>query len=869
MEVEALLEGLPPSAIILPVKDMERILAFGEAAVPPLLSALDRWRDDDERDPLPLLVLLGEIGHPDAVERLTDWLGGPNLDLLSVAAAEALAKIGSPALPALFSIAREEDPRRRLFAYRALGWIPGEETFRFLVEALEEDPSLSNVVAGAVADRGRKEAVPSILRALETCPAWQRVDLEDHIRFLHSDEESPFDFRRDWRVRYRVIPRLSAFDPGPLGISAILHGEGERLRHLRSKPVRTLEEILAEPFAGGPEVCEDCGELIEEYTGLPACPEEAAQMALIQRRALGHALDEFGEEDLFELLAGLEDEALFLEEDLEGPDEPEGPEDFSALQAERDDLAVVIQTCHWLVEQGVTEVGAGRALLLAKAGELADRFGDPEGLLAPPSPPAQKMPQPGRNDPCPCGSGKKFKKCCGKASPANLRLMDLPPAPPPGGPDEEGEDPRGPESHLHERLFSELLQAARNSMTRSGEEKALVRYLGPGFKGFSIGSALPRMDPPWVIDVFFEWLVFDFRGGGGRTHLETFLKRKGRTVGGLSRELLERAASTFMSLYRIEEVRPEEGFTMKDLFLGSTVEVRERSATRQLVRWDLIGARLMEMDGALRLTGGITPFPPGEKRNLLEEMEEEYVRFRAVRSGASREEFLKERGEFIYRLARKSLDAPLPKIVTGDGESLVFCRGHYQVEEEAGLVAKLEAIPGLEPEAGSGIWFRWVEPVDEGDRSLGSVEVKGDRLVLECMSEGRLARGKSLLEERLGGAITHRGDSVQDPWVAVAERKEGSTNSGQEETPAIPPEVEAEILHQFMDQHYREWPDVPVPALGGKTPREAVAGKEGRANVADLIRDFEHAEARQQRARGFSYDISWMWEELGLDPTRD
>ena len=22
----------------------------------------------------------------------------------------------------------------------------------------------------------------------------------------------------------------------------------------------------------------------------------------------------------------------------------------------------------------------------------------------------------GRNDPCPCGSGKKYKKCCGKAA---------------------------------------------------------------------------------------------------------------------------------------------------------------------------------------------------------------------------------------------------------------------------------------------------------------------------------------------------------------------------------------------------------------------------------------------------------------------
>ncbi|MBQ8412376.1 MAG: SEC-C domain-containing protein, partial [Lachnospiraceae bacterium] len=24
-----------------------------------------------------------------------------------------------------------------------------------------------------------------------------------------------------------------------------------------------------------------------------------------------------------------------------------------------------------------------------------------------------KPPKVGRNDPCPCGSGKKFKKCCG------------------------------------------------------------------------------------------------------------------------------------------------------------------------------------------------------------------------------------------------------------------------------------------------------------------------------------------------------------------------------------------------------------------------------------------------------------------------
>ena len=34
------------------------------------------------------------------------------------------------------------------------------------------------------------------------------------------------------------------------------------------------------------------------------------------------------------------------------------------------------------------------------------------GLLAPPAP-VVAPPRVGRNDPCPCGSGKKFKKCCG------------------------------------------------------------------------------------------------------------------------------------------------------------------------------------------------------------------------------------------------------------------------------------------------------------------------------------------------------------------------------------------------------------------------------------------------------------------------
>ena len=41
-------------------------------------------------------------------------------------------------------------------------------------------------------------------------------------------------------------------------------------------------------------------------------------------------------------------------------------------------------------------------------------FVDGEEVAGPPV--VREGPRVGRNDPCPCGSGKKYKKCCGKAA---------------------------------------------------------------------------------------------------------------------------------------------------------------------------------------------------------------------------------------------------------------------------------------------------------------------------------------------------------------------------------------------------------------------------------------------------------------------
>jgi len=56
----------------------------------------------------------------------------------------------------------------------------------------------------------------------------------------------------------------------------------------------------------------------------------------------------------------------------------------------------------------------------AGMGFTAPPQGARQGAQAPPQNQQQRQPisveeKTGRNDPCPCGSGKKFKKCCGKA----------------------------------------------------------------------------------------------------------------------------------------------------------------------------------------------------------------------------------------------------------------------------------------------------------------------------------------------------------------------------------------------------------------------------------------------------------------------
>jgi hypothetical protein len=71
-------------------------------------------------------------------------------------------------------------------------------------------------------------------------------------------------------------------------------------------------------------------------------------------------------------------------------------------------------------------------------------------------------------------------------------------------------------------------------------------------------------------------------------------------------------------------------------------------------------------------------------------------------------------------------------------------------------------------------------------------------------------------------------------------------------------------VREFKERHYAGWMDMPIPALGGKTPREAVRTRHGKRRVDVLLREMENHECRMPEEERFSF--SEMRRELGLDP---
>lgn len=449
------------------------------------------------------------------------------------------------------------------------------------------------------------------------------------------------------------------------------------------------------------------------------------------------------------------------------------------------------------------------------------------------------MSQIGRNDPCPCGSGKKYKKCCLVAAAASSGAWT--------------------QSERQGALIALGRFGWRHEF--DGDRAAAEQRFWRGALGLVPEDKWPEVRNQG--EAFFQdWFTTDVRLGSGHTLIELFLEREGRGLRSGELRYLERSRLTHLRPYEVIGVRLDEGLDLFDLWARKRIRVQERLATRQVVQWDMLAARVMIGPAGVPVLDGVPYlYPARAKDAIMKDLRSLHRRFRRQVPGDD-VDFFKRFGSvyFLWWIEYVILPSRL-QVHTVEGDELVVASAVFDVRDREALARALASHPDLDrQDDGSYAWF---EPggTDEFRRGLGAFVLEEGRVVLETMSKPRAERGRAFLEALAGDAVRYRATSIESVERALERRPPKPARK----TDEIPPEIEAKVLHTYYDKHYRAWVDTSLPVLGGLTPREAAGSKAGRPRVVALLKDMEGLSARERLTGRPAYDFGWMWDELGLD----
>ncbi len=450
----------------------------------------------------------------------------------------------------------------------------------------------------------------------------------------------------------------------------------------------------------------------------------------------------------------------------------------------------------------------------------------------------------GRNVQCPCGSGKKYKRCCGLASGAV-----------------------GTYTLAQRELAIRALHAFADRPEWLHERLEAIEELWGDYE-----DRFDELDEGWreVIDgVESAWLWFDHPLADGRSIAESFAASADWLDGG-ARAWLRQASASVMRLYEVMDARPGVSVTLRDLVDGGDpLVVSERTLSRSVSRGQAIAARVVRAgaSGRPELELSVLPISLFVLDDLVDELKEWRDAHRRAHPSEPPAAFWKLTPPLICDVwASALLDPVIPRLANTDGEPLVWSVVQFDVVDAAALRRALDAVDWLASD-GEGGWS-WDANVGRADaKVMGSLQMDGAKLVLECNSVERAERGRALVEDAAGAAIRFVVTSHED-LQAAAQRSMRSGQPAPSTAPEadIPPEVVEELTLDYYARHYRSWVDERIPALGGQTPREAAGSADRRDAVIGLIRGLEGRYQDALRSGQPAYDPSWMWEELALAP---
>lgn len=453
----------------------------------------------------------------------------------------------------------------------------------------------------------------------------------------------------------------------------------------------------------------------------------------------------------------------------------------------------------------------------------------------------------GRNEPCPCGSGKKYKQCClsKEAAPSQaLYYRRL--------------------SEAYDRLVDHLLAYAARTFGEEAVHVAMDEFLlWPDPEDDISEEMLDRTEP-----LFWPWYVFNWKYNPidtevqlavppDRTVAELYARERAGKLNSLEERLIESINRKPYSFWEVLSVVKGIGMTVRDIFKGTRIEVQERRGSEYVQPGDVLFGRAVSVDGVGMLIGlGPTPIPPGHKTEIIR-LRKRLKRGQTAITDDTLHDWDTEIRELYFNIDH-ALHA-MPQIRNTDGHVLEVHRLIYDVTSTDEAFEKLcDLCVTMTPEKlcadaerdDADRMIRVEIPWDRRGHEkiagmhntvLGRIVLNGHRLTAEVNSAERAATLRQEIDVRLGDSGRFKIEEIQDLDSMLSKREAGAsegTTSKEHEELMRHPEVR-EQLAQMMGKHWESWVDQELPALGGKSPRDAVKNPDGRESVEALLKDFE------------------------------
>ena len=235
------------------------------------------------------------------------------------------------------------------------------------------------------------------------------------------------------------------------------------------------------------------------------------------------------------------------------------------------------------------------------------------------------MPKVGRNDPCPCGSGKKYKQChlpIEEAAQAEQRRL----------------------RQAVDTLLPKVIQAAQE----------LPAMIPPAFERFWNGKYRPEQIGELDdledrgAERFLTWFAFDYMLDDGRTLVERLAAdASALDLSDDERRLLADWAPVRLRPYGVERAVKGQSMHVRDLLDGAAYDVEDRAASRRVAPGEVLVAHLVPA-GTYRYVAGAAAHLTADTRAKLHEYAALHLEaFARDHPGAGWADLLRARSEVL------------------------------------------------------------------------------------------------------------------------------------------------------------------------------------------------------------------------------